>query len=121
MPSQSPRSPSGSQDARGRGGGAAAPEALNVAINDLGEDGYELLRPVPVTIRPEEGEFLASFFDANIHATGATDQEAYDNLRSLILDTFDSLASVPASELALPVGRQARVLRRFVKAKGGPA
>ena len=60
---------------------------------------------------------IASFFDANIHASGDTEEEAFRNLKSLILDTFDSLSAEPAHRLGPEPTRQLAVLRQFVRKK----
>jgi dCTP deaminase len=97
----------------GRVGGTA----LSLSIQDFGGEEYEVLKPIPIVVQPEDGEFLASFFEANIHAMGPTDQEAYDSLRSLILDTYESLAEVPPSSLAAPAAHQQNVLIHYLRAR----
>ena len=84
-------------------------------IKELDDSNYEVVKPIPVTLQPDGEEFQASFFDANVHTAGATDQEALDNLRSLILDTFDTLVDLAESELAPAAQRQRAVLRRYVR------
>lgn len=88
--------------------------SFRVDIEDLGAEEYRMVKTIPVTVRVEEGAFVASFFDANIHASGDTDQEAIDNLRSLVLDTYDSLAALPEPDLAPPARRQLTVLRKHI-------
>ena len=57
---------------------------------------------------------MASFADANINTSGETQQEAYANLRELILDVLDSLTALPESKLGPGPRRQLAVLREFV-------
>jgi predicted RNase H-like HicB family nuclease len=79
-------------------------------------DEYQVLRPIPVSIElsPEKNGYLAGFFDANIHTQGDTQQEAFDNLRSLILDFFDDLTNEPPENLGKEPKRQLAVLQEFI-------
>jgi predicted RNase H-like HicB family nuclease len=65
-------------------------------------------------IQPSEEGFSAGFFDANIHASGDTEEEALRNLKSLILDVFDSLSAEPPKDLGPQPARQLAVLNEFV-------
>ena len=65
-------------------------------------------------LQASEGGFIATFFDANISTSGDTEEEAVSNLRSLILDTFEHLESVPREELGPEPRRQLEVLKVFL-------
>ena len=95
-----------------------AEKPVSLTIAEFGTSDYEAVKPIPVTVRNEDGSFVASFFEANIHAAGETDQEAYDNLRSLILDMYDSVAESEESSLAPPLQTQRGVLRTYVRKIG---
>jgi hypothetical protein len=84
--------------------------SFSASISDLAEPAYRLAKAIPVVVRPEGGGYVASFFDANIHASGETDQEAIDNLRTMILDVFDQLTELVPDQLAPVAERQLRVL-----------
>lgn len=88
---------------------------VTVHIDSFGAEPYEATRPIPVIIRAEESQYVASFFAANIHASGDSDQDAFDNIRSLILDTFDTLAELPDSSLSEEVRRQRATLSEYVR------
>ena len=77
---------------------------------------YELLRPITVAISDDGDGFMATFHDANISTTGDTEQEAFENLKSLILDVFDSLEREPPERLGPEPRRQLAVLRSFLRA-----
>ncbi len=83
-------------------------------IYSLGQVGLELRRPIPVTIRPDGNEFIASFFDANISTGGGTEQEAVDNLQSLIADFFNDLELAKDDELGPSMIKQRQVLLESV-------
>jgi hypothetical protein len=62
--------------------------AFTTFISFLGVEGIEVIKPIPITVRPDGDEFVASFFDANISTGAETAQEAISNLQSLIADMF---------------------------------
>ena len=74
--------------------GSLKTEQMNI-ITDLGEAGYRLLKPILIEIQQSEecDSYIASFPSANIYGSGKSLKEAKDNLRSLILDFFDTLSN----------------------------
>ncbi|HYN19458.1 MAG TPA: hypothetical protein VE078_00745 [Thermoanaerobaculia bacterium] len=91
-------------------------DTVTIQISTLAPEPYELLRPIPVLIRLSGDEFVASFMEANVNASGETQQEAFENVKSLILDVFDSLRSHPAEKLGPEPTRRLAVLRNFIRA-----
>lgn len=89
-----------------------------VSITTVAPEPYRVIRPIPVVIQPEGDEFSASFFDANIGTADDTQEEAFSNLRSLILDTFDSLEAENSDALGPEPSRQLAVLREFLARQG---
>jgi hypothetical protein len=85
-----------------------------VFITTVAPELYRVIRPIPVVIQPEGDEFSANFFDANIGTAGDTQEEAFSNLRSLILDTFDSLEAENSDALGPEPSSQLAVLREFL-------
>jgi hypothetical protein len=75
---------------------------------------YRLLKPIPIVVQHDSEGFRASFMDAGINSSGDTQQEAYSNVKELILDVFDSLRALPASKLGPKPARQLDVLREFL-------
>ena len=86
---------------------------MNLQISSLQPEPYKLLQAIPVVIQPQEQEWIASFYDANLYASGETEQEAFDNLRSLILDVYESLAA-EKDELGPEPARQIAILKSFI-------
>ncbi|MBI1900443.1 MAG: hypothetical protein HYS13_04915 [Planctomycetia bacterium] len=74
-----------------------------------------LLREIPVTIRPENGCFVATFFDAGISSAGDSPEDAFDAVKSLIVDIFEGLNKTPAHRLGPHPRRQLHVLRDFLR------
>ena len=89
--------------------------SLEILLTEL-EKGYKALQPIPVKIRKSDDSYIASFEEANIHASGQTWSDAALSLKSLILDIYDSLITETA-----PLGpgprRQLATLLRYVKAQ----
>jgi len=56
-----------------------------------------------------------TFFDANIASGGDTEEEVVDNLRTLIIDTFDLLESVEPEKLGREPYRQLQLLRSLIR------
>jgi len=88
-----------------------------VEIRTFAPEPYQLPSPISVSVEEDaDGSFLVSFFDANISTTGENEQEAFENLKSLILDVFDSLNREDPAKLGPEPRRQLAVLRRFISA-----
>jgi hypothetical protein len=62
--------------------------SISACISALGETEIELIQPIPFVIRFNGDDFIASFFDANVHASGETRQEAFDGMREMLIATF---------------------------------
>lgn len=88
--------------------------SLIVSITTVAPEPYEILRPIHVVIHASEEDYVASFFDANVYASGDTEEEALRNLASRILDAFDTLSEEPYDTLGPEPQRQLTVLREFV-------
>jgi dCTP deaminase len=90
----------------------AAP--LWVPITSFAPEPYELLRQPLVVIQQDGEGYTASLFEANIHASGDTEEEALRNLKDLILDVFDSLSAESPETLGPEPTRQLAVLKEFI-------
>lgn len=85
-------------------------------IQTLAPEPYCLLRPIEVSIEGTvTGEFIAAFFDANITTSGDNEQEAFENIKGLVLDMFDSLSAEREEKLGPEPARQLAVLREFIR------
>jgi hypothetical protein len=92
---------------------------LTILITDLITDldrGYKTLQPIPVKIVKSGDSYIASFEEANIHASGETWAQAARHLKSLIVDIYDSLVSETAP-LSRPSKSQLDTLLRYVHAE----
>lgn len=91
--------------------------AMAVFITTFAPEPYELRHPLLVILQREDQGFIAGFFDANIHASGDNEEEAFRNLKSLILDVFDSLRAESPENLGPEPKRQLAVLEEFISKK----
>jgi dCTP deaminase len=87
---------------------------LLVPITTFAPEPYDLIRQMVAVVQPSEEGFIAGVFDANVHASGDTEEEAVRNLKSLILDVFDSLSAEPPERLGPQPSRQLAALREFI-------
>ena len=94
---------------------ASSSSPLRLAIASFAPGPYSLLRPVEVLVEQVDDAFVASFFDANVSASGDNQQEAFDNLKSLILDVYDSLLTESPERLGPELKRQLAVLEAFLR------
>lgn len=88
--------------------------ASRLDITSVDPEPYEMIRSVPVIIQKEADAYIAGFFEANLHASGTNEQEAFDNLRSLILDMYDSLLR-DVDTLGPEPKRQLGLLQTYLK------
>ena len=92
-------------------------ESLQVPIQSLAPEPYEVIKPFQVVVRPADGEYIASFFDANLSASGETQAEAVLNLKDIIAGTFEILAEMKEAELGPGPLRQKKTLEEFIRPK----
>ncbi|MBM4037975.1 MAG: hypothetical protein FJ290_05625 [Planctomycetes bacterium] len=88
-----------------------------VPVETLAPEPYELLKPFHAVIEPCEDECLATFYDANISASGATRDEALANLKDMVVAGFEMLTEHEAEGLGPALVKQLRVLREFMRRK----
>ena len=90
-----------------------APGWVTFYIETFAPEPYRVKKTIPACVQHRTDGFVASFADANIHASGDTQQEAYSNLKELILDVFDNLSALSVSKLGPEPRRQLAVFKKF--------
>jgi deoxycytidine triphosphate deaminase len=95
--------------------GLSATRLGPVALTNLDPEQYKLTRDIPVALQPSDDGFIATFFDANIGSSGDTEEEAIDNLRTLIIDTFELLESTQSEKLGPEPRRRLKLLRSIIR------
>jgi len=87
-----------------------------VPIQSLDPEPFELTKPILALVEPSDDEFIASFSDANIAATGETQGDAIANLKDMLVATFELLES--EKKLGAEMRRKQSVLAAFVRQAG---
>jgi hypothetical protein len=83
-------------------------------ITDFYPSSYEAVKPLYVSIDSDGDEFVATFHDADVAASGETHTEALCNLKDFIVTLFEDLSSDDAGPLGPGPMRQLEVLKRFL-------
>jgi hypothetical protein len=81
-------------------------------IHTFAPEPYRVKKPIPIVVRPHEGEFLASFLDANVNASGEREQEAFAAVKGLMLDMLDHLGR--QTRLGPKLAARLAALRKFI-------
>jgi hypothetical protein len=89
--------------------------SIVVPVVSLAPEAFEVLSAIQVVVQGQDGDFTATFFDANIGASGETQQEAVCNLKELLIMSFESLADDDAASLGPLMKKQKAVLEKFMK------
>lgn len=88
---------------------------LTVSLPDL-EPGYTLLRAIVINVqRLARNNYVATFTEVNINASGQSFYEAISNLKALIVDMFDLLGSVGRHKLGPEPRKQLRALAAIIR------
>lgn len=90
-------------------------KSIIVPIETFAPEPYELLKPFHIVLQQDEDEFIASFFEANLGASGDTKKEAIDNLKDIIISTFEILKEHKESQIGPEPFRQLKVLEEFIR------
>ena len=84
-------------------------------IHTFAPEPFSLKRPIPILVRSHEGEYLASFPDANINTSGETEAEAFGSIKTLILDIWEKLQKLEKSSRLKPkLAQRLAVLKEFI-------
>ncbi len=91
-------------------------QSIVVPVNSLDPEPYELLKGFMAVVQPEDESFVATFFDANINASGETQADAIENLKDVLITTFQSLEN--ETRLGRGAARRLAILRTIMRKKG---
>jgi len=93
---------------------AIATRPYIVTLSTLAPEPYSLASPVSVALRDHAGCFTADFIEANIGASGETEEQAIRNLKELIVMTFEDLEE-EESDLVPSIASQFAILRAILR------
>ena len=88
-----------------------------VPIQSLAPEPYEVIKPLWAVVKVQDDQYIATFFDANISASGDTQTEAIFNLKDMIVGSFEILSETSANELGPEPVQQKKVLQEFIAKK----
>jgi hypothetical protein len=88
--------------------------AVVVPIQSIAPEPFELLQPIQAVVQQSGEDHIASFLDANMNASGETQEEALANLKDVIIGSFEALEAI-ADRLGPGPKSQLAVLREFLK------
>lgn len=89
--------------------------SLSFTIENASGLSYKILRPIPVVVEEDEGCAIASFNEANIHASGDTMPQALANLKTYIGDVLDELMAVDFEVLGSGLRGDLAVLQVYIQ------
>lgn len=96
-------------------GELAGQKTILVPITSLAPEALRLQQPIFVVVQPDGDQFSATFFDANINASGDTQTEAVENLKEILISSFRRFTELGESRLGPGPRQQLAVLKSIIK------
>ena len=93
-----------------------AASQVTVPIESLAPEPFEVIRPIIAIVRRHGDEYVATFYDANVNASGETETEAVFNLKDMIVATCELLSAHDPAKLGPGSAQQKAVLEEFLRA-----
>lgn len=91
------------------------PQATTFTVKTFAPEPIVVIKPIPVVVRGSNDNYVASFVDANINASGDTDVDAVTALMDYMVGYFKVLCDLPSKQLGPGPKRQLAVLKEFIK------
>ena len=88
--------------------------ALIVPVQSLTPQPLAVVKPFQVVVRAQDEGYVATFFDANLSASGDTREEAVANLKDIIAGVYQVLISHEEHQLGPGPAKQLQVLKDFI-------
>ena len=88
-----------------------------VPIETLTPEPYIIKKPFHAVVRYQDDQYIASFFDANLSASGDTQMEAVLNLKDMVVSAFEMLSIMGEADLGPGPLQQKKVLGEFIRKK----
>jgi len=76
---------------------------------------FHLTQPIPVTIEGCDENFIATFAEANISASGETEGDAIANFKDSLVSSYQLLEAMRSDNLGPLPARQWKVLQNVVR------
>ncbi|MFN2476452.1 MAG: hypothetical protein ABR526_08955 [Chthoniobacterales bacterium] len=87
---------------------------IQISIDSLGVEDLVLRRPITVVVESANDCFTATFFDANINASGDSEVEAVENLKEIIVSVFHRFVELGDARLGSGPRKQFAELRSVI-------
>ena len=95
-----------------------ARKAILVPIESFAPEPLEVIKPFFVVVAPDDDEFTATWFDANIAATGDNEVEAVAILKDFINAQFEQFSRLEIQDKLGPgPRRELALMKEFLRAK----
>ena len=85
-----------------------------VPLTTLAREPLQMKSSIPATVEGDGEEFTATFYEANVSASGETQADAIANLKESLVSRYEFLESLPENELGPLPARQWEVLRNVL-------
>jgi hypothetical protein len=86
-----------------------------VPISSFAPEKFRPRLPITVIIEELDGEYIATFYDANLSCQGCNQTEAFDNLKELMLTRLEYLEKQNPKRLGSAMKRQLAVLQDCIE------
>lgn len=90
-------------------------QSVIVPISTLAAGRVALKRDIQVVVQREDDEYIATFFDANISASGESDVEAVDALKEIMCAKFLKFSELGQEKLGRQPARQLEALKAVME------
>lgn len=87
---------------------------IQVPIQTFAPYPYILKKQITIVVRYQDDQYTASFFDANISASGDTQEEAIFNIKDMIIGIYDILRGADNKDLGVWPLQQKNILNEFI-------
>ena len=88
-----------------------------ISIATFAPEPYELLKPISIEIEGQGDGFVASFVEANINGSGATEHEAINMVKDTILMAYERLSAKDDRQLGPGPLKQKQILTSLIREK----
>jgi len=70
----------------------------HILLENLRDARYEVMRSIPVVLEEDEGQYVATWYDADLFGYGDSEQEALDDLCESIVSLWEVLKRESAAQ-----------------------
>ncbi len=87
-----------------------------IPLENLRDPRYEVMRPIPVVLEVDEGQYIATWYDADLFGYGDIEQEALDDLCESIVSLWEVLKRESAAQgLGDALAKQWAFLQKVIR------